>query len=148
MRFKVPQNVQREDQILGPITLRQLIVLMITGGFSYLMYTQFNKMFYMNQLQQVLIWLPLAIGAAFAFIKIRGIPLFKFCLLMIEQTVFLPRKRFWQTNASSYVSMTQNQNTKKSQKEDKTVTKSYSEQKVKNLAALLDGESPEAHRLD
>ena len=115
MRFKVPQNVQRADRIIGPVTLKQLIVLMITGGFSYVMFTQLNKMYYMNQLQQMLIWLPLAIGAAFAFIKIRGIPLFKFCLLTLEQTIFLPSKRFWQTSANSYVSMTQSETKKKKQ---------------------------------
>jgi len=148
MRFKVPQNVQREDQILGPITLKQLIVLMITGGFSYLMYTQLNKLFYMNQLQQMLIWLPLALGAAFAFVKIRGIPLFKFCLLTLEQTIFLPSKRFWQNSGDGFVSMTQNETKKEKEKEKAPETKAFSEQKVKNLAALLDGESPEANRLD
>ena len=147
MRFKVPQNVQREDQIIGPITLRQLIILMITGGFSYVMYTQLNKMYYMNQLQQMLIWIPLAIGAAFAFIQIRGIPLFKFCLLTLEQTIFLPSKRFWQPNASPHVSMTQSETKKKEKAEDGPKTKDFNQQKVKNLAALLDGESPESHRL-
>lgn len=147
MRFKVPQNVQREDQIIGPITLKQLIILMITGGFSYLMFTQLNKMYYLNQLQQVLIWTPLALGAAFSFVKIRGIPLFKFCLLTLEQTIFLPSKRFWQTSASSYVSMTQTEPTKKTKEETTAPAQVFSEQKVKNLAALLDGESPESNRL-
>ena len=148
MRFKVPQNVQREDQILGPITLRQLIVLMVTGGISYLLFTQLNELYYLNQLQQMLIWLPLAIGAAFAFVKIRGIGLFKFCLLAIEQNVFLPKKRFWQTNPSAHISMTHTETSKKTDKEEKTTTKDFSTQKVKNLAALLDGESPEQNRLD
>jgi len=148
MRFKVPQNVQREDQILGPVTLRQLIVLMVTGGISYLLFTQLNELYYLNQLQQMLIWLPLAIGAAFAFVKIRGISLFKFCLLAIEQNIFLPKKRFWQTNANAHVSMTHSETSKKEEKEETKATKDFSTQKVKNLAALLDGESPEQNRLD
>jgi len=147
MRFKVPQNVQREDQIIGPMTLRQLIILMITGGTSYVMYTQLNELYYLNQLQQMLIWVPLAIGAAFAFIKIQGIGLFSFILLALEQNIFLPKRRFWQTNASSYVSMTQGAKKKKEETVETTETSKFSQQKVKNLAALLDGESPEAHRM-
>ena len=144
----MPQNVQREDQILGPITLKQLIVLMVTGGFSYLMYTQLNQLYYMNQLQQMLIWLPLALGAAFAFVKVRGIPLFQFCLLLLEQTIFLPSKRFWQNSGDGFVSMTQNETKKETKKDEVTPTKDFSEQKVKNLAALLDGESPQSNRLE
>lgn len=147
MRFKVPQNVQRADQILGPITLKQLIILFATGGFSYLMFTQLNKMYYMNQLQQMLIWTPLALGAAFAFINIRGIPLFKFCLLTLEQTIFLPSKRFWQNTDKPYVSMTHSDSSQKKKAAEAPPTQKFSEQKVKNLAALLDGESPEVNRL-
>lgn len=147
MRFKVPQNVQREDRILGPITLKQLIVLLLTGGVSYLLFTQLNKIYYMNQLQQILIWTPLAIGAAFCFIKIKGLTLFQFILLKIEQTVFLPGTRFWQNTGDDFVSMTQSDGKKKEKEPEDEVAKDFSADKVKNLAALLDGESPEANRL-
>ena len=144
----MPQNVQREDQIIGPLTLRQLIIVMVTGGTSYVMYTQLNELYYLNQLQQMLIWVPLAIGVAFAFIKIQGIGLFSFILLALEQNVFLPKRRFWQNNASGYVSMTQSTAKEKEVKAVAPEASKFSQQKVKNLAALLDGETPQAHPIN
>ena len=35
MQFKIPQDVQRADKIVGPLTLRELIIVGIGGGFTY-----------------------------------------------------------------------------------------------------------------
>ena len=40
MRFKVPQDVQREDTIIGPITFKQLIIMIIGGGIGYYFLTK------------------------------------------------------------------------------------------------------------
>ena len=32
---KIPQNVYIEDRIVGPLTLRQTLIMAIGGGFSY-----------------------------------------------------------------------------------------------------------------
>ena len=36
---KIPQNVNIEDRIIGPVTLRHLILLMLGGGISYFLWT-------------------------------------------------------------------------------------------------------------
>lgn len=140
LRYKVPQNVQRADTIIAFITMKQLIIILITGGISYLLFMQLSKLYVLSKVELFLICIPLFIGIAFAFLKIKGIPLFKFCLLMIEQSLFLPPRRFWQPNSHTFVSMTQSF-TYKDKKEEVVEEKAVvSREKIKNLAELLDGQ--------
>jgi len=93
MQYKVPQDVQREDTIIGPITIKQLIILMVGGGISYTIYTTLSKTYFIE------IWLaPVLIVAiltlAFAFLKINSIP-FHLYLLNLLQYIIVPRKRRW-----------------------------------------------------
>ncbi|MFA6305800.1 MAG: PrgI family protein [Candidatus Gracilibacteria bacterium] len=93
MQFKVPQDVQREDTIIGPLTLRQLAILGIGGGITYGIYMGLAKSYSMA------IWLPpmvlvATITIAFAFIKIHNLEFSKFLMAYIEFN-FLPRKRIW-----------------------------------------------------
>ena len=93
MQFKVPQDVQREDTIIGPITLKQLIILGIGGGITYAIYTTLSALYFME------IWLPPIIvtsglTAAFAFLKINNLPFHLYLLTLVEY-VILPKKRIW-----------------------------------------------------
>lgn len=93
MQFKVPQDVQREDQIIGPITLRQMIILGVGGGIAYALYVSLAKTYYAE------IWFPpvaivSAITLAFAFLKIHSLPFHIFLMNLIEYYI-LPRNRFW-----------------------------------------------------
>lgn len=143
LRYKVPQNVQREDTILFFITMKQLIVLMVTGGISYLLFVQLSKIFVLSQFEIMFIALPFIAGCAFCFIKIKGIGLFQFLLLMIEQ-MLLPGRRYWQPDSGPVVSSTSTFATKKDKTDDLVPQKNISEDKIKNLADLIDngGQSP------
>ncbi len=93
MQFKVPQDVQREDQIIGPLTLRQLIIVAVGGGMAYMIYVQLSKTYYTE------VWLPpvfiiSALTVALAFLKIHGLPFHEFLMHFIEYK-FLPKKRIW-----------------------------------------------------
>lgn len=101
MQFKVPQNVQREDKIVGPLTLKQLIICGIGFAVAYAIYNTLNRDY---------IWvtwfLPVGIVAiitlAFAFLRPLDLSFTRFILRWIEFT-FLPRKRFWiQGTAETY----------------------------------------------
>lgn len=142
LRYKVPQNVQREDQILFFITMKQLVVLMVTGGISYMLYVRLNQVFILSQPAMVAITLPFLLGCAFCFIKIKGIGLFQFCLLMIEQ-LLSPNRRYWQPDSQVMVSSTTNFSIKGAEEEKVTKNKNISRDKIKNLAELIDsgGES-------
>ena len=94
MQFKVPQDVLREDKIVGFLTLRQLIICTLGGSITYALYTSLAKQYFVE------VWLlPVLFSAlvtmAFAFIRFHDIPFEKIVLLFIEYN-FKPRKRFWQ----------------------------------------------------
>jgi hypothetical protein len=91
---KIPQNVYVEDRIIGSITLRQIIICLLTGGLSYGIFSSIKAAGIMSSVTGVLAWTPLIIGAAFAFMKINGITLTRFCLLMLEKTD-KPAIRVW-----------------------------------------------------
>ena len=38
MQFQVPQFIESEDKIIGPLTIRQFIYLSIAGGFCFVLY--------------------------------------------------------------------------------------------------------------
>lgn len=69
-QYQVPQFIEVEDKIFGPLTLKQFIYLAGAGGLALIFFT----------LLPLILALPLAgvaagIGAAFAFYQINGRPL-------------------------------------------------------------------------
>ncbi|MBU1702822.1 PrgI family protein [Patescibacteria group bacterium] len=93
MQFKVPQNVQREDKIVGPLTLKQMIICAIGGTIGYAIFTALAK-FYLW-----ITWLPpvaivTIITIAFAFVRPLDLSFTKWVLRWIEFSL-LPRKRIW-----------------------------------------------------
>lgn len=93
MQFKIPQNVQMEDKIVGPLTLKHMIVLGTGGGLAYVVYIVLSRAYYWE------IWaLPVAIisilTVIIAFVKVYNVSFAKFILLFIEYNI-LPRKRKW-----------------------------------------------------
>lgn len=94
MQFKVPQDVQRADRIVGPLTMRQLIIAAIGGGIAYSLYLVLTKQYVIQ------IWLPpivfiAIITIAFAFFRFQNLPFEKVVLYFIEYK-FRPRKRIFQ----------------------------------------------------
>ncbi|MBM3256885.1 MAG: PrgI family protein [Candidatus Liptonbacteria bacterium] len=67
MQFQVPQFIETEDKIVGPLSLKQFIYIGITGGISLILYLLVELWLWL------LVSLPLvAIGIALAFVKIGG----------------------------------------------------------------------------
>ena len=96
MQFKVPQNVQIEDKILPFMTLKQLIICGVGGGFTYLIYLLLEQ-------QTPEVWIPpvLVLGLltlAVSFLKIRDIPFVEYMLLLIERYLNAT-KRSWTKSA-------------------------------------------------
>lgn len=141
MRYKVPQDVQREDQILWFITLRQLIMLLIGFGISYMIFSNMKDKYELDTVAHILIWFPAAIAAAFAFLKIKGIPLAQFILLIVEHLFFRFPKRYWiQQGGEPFVSLTTRISSLTKKKEEVGETKVFSKQKARELAKFLDGQ--------
>ena len=70
MQFQVPQFIDTEDKIVGPLTLRQFIYIAVAFGIFALLY--FTVQTWVALVLGVLI---LGIAGAFSFIKIEGRPL-------------------------------------------------------------------------
>lgn len=86
----VPQFIDVEDKILGPITVRQFIIILVGGGIDFVAYKLSD--FTLFLLQFVIVSL---ISFIVAFIKINGRPIHYF-LLNVFQTVKRPKRRVWQ----------------------------------------------------
>jgi hypothetical protein len=94
MRYTVPQFIDVEDKILGPITVRQFIIMLITSG---LMFVQYSLLTFGAFL---LMGLPtFALGGVVAFMRINGQP-FHYFLLNMAQTFSKPRLRSWNKDLS------------------------------------------------
>ena len=138
MQYKVPQNVQREDQIIGPLTLRQLAIVGIGGGISYMIYIQLSKTYFAE------IWLPpvfivAALTIALAFLKIHGLPFYQFLMHLVEYK-FLPKKRIWiQKTGNPYIPPQMKKVTK--QKISKIKETTNKEKSVQDLVSILNQEN-------
>lgn len=71
MRFQVPQFIEVEDKIFGPLTLKQFIYLAAGGGLSFLIYSLLGSII----LAALPILIVMAIVGALAFYKVNNRPL-------------------------------------------------------------------------
>lgn len=72
MQFQVPQFIDTEDKIVGPLSMRQFATLVVAAGISTVLYFSVSTWLW------VILSIPLlALGAAMAFIKINGRPFSK-----------------------------------------------------------------------
>ena len=88
-QFVVPQFIDAEDTIIGPITVRQFVILLVAGLFSTLFYRLFDFSLFL------LLSIPLIISSGvLAFLKINGVSVHYFILNLI-QTFRRPQLRVW-----------------------------------------------------
>lgn len=89
-QFVVPQFLDVEAKIIGPITGRQFIIILVTIGVEFVIYTVF-----LNLVVLILLGVPvLVIGAVFAFAKVNGQP-FHYIAINMIQTLRRPSVRVW-----------------------------------------------------
>lgn len=136
MQYKIPQNVQIEDRIVGPITFKQLFILGIGGGITYLIYLSLAKKYFIEV--WILFVAPSALlTLAMAFVKPLGVSFFHYILLFIEYMI-LPKKRHWVKGADSVRPSVFTQfGSKPSRNEKKAINKREAdEKKIENLAEI------------
>lgn len=90
MRFQVPQFIEIEDKIFGPLTLKQFIYLAGSAGIGFIIYRSLPG----------IISIPLGIafvvfGVALAFYKPDGHRPFIFLLEQAFKFYFNPKKFIW-----------------------------------------------------
>jgi len=95
MQAKVPQDVQREDKIIGPFSLKQFLYLIAAAMVGYLTFSIISKLTGSIFPGIMLGLLSFSLIAAFAVIEIQGRPLPDFMVAFIIFSL-RPRKRIWQ----------------------------------------------------
>lgn len=88
-QFVVPQFIEVEDKIFGPITVRQFLIL-LTGGIAIFISYRLADV----ALFAVLLALFGGTSLIFAFVKVNG-QTFHYFLLNVFQTVKKPGRRIW-----------------------------------------------------
>jgi len=138
MQFKVPQDVQRADTIIGPLTWRHLGILSAGGGICYAIYVRLAKTYHIE------VWLPplVIIGAltlALAFLKINNLNFERFMMCFIEYHL-LPKKRVWKKGqAEPFVSFLERKTEETQQKSKDQISKDQKKQKsIKEISKILD----------
>lgn len=96
-QFTVPQFIDVEDKIIGPITTRQFIILLATGLLIFILY----KLLAFTPFIIIAIIL-FGAGGTIAFIRINGQP-FHFFMLNALQTWRSPALRIWDKTPSEVV---------------------------------------------
>ena len=79
MQFNVPQFIDVEDRIVGPLTLKQFLYLAGAGIVAFLIWKKFKFWVFL------LIGVPIiALALALAFVKINGRPLIQFLIAVFN----------------------------------------------------------------
>jgi hypothetical protein len=89
MKYTVPQFIDVEDKIMGPLTTRQFVIMLVVCLIIALFYKLFDFSGFL------LASIPLfSVGVVFAFLRINGQP-FHYFLLNVVQTLQRPAIRVW-----------------------------------------------------
>ena len=134
MQFKVPQNVYIEDKILPFMTMRQLIISGVGGGFTYMIYLSLEH-------QSPEIWIPPvvllgAITVAVAFLKIHDIPFVKYILLVIERYLNETKRTWIKSSGDIFLSSGSPSKKKELKKAEEKSTKTKEKTTIKDVDKL------------
>lgn len=140
MQFSVPQFVEIEDKIIGPLTLKQFLIL-LGGGLIELLYRSiFNIgiLFFLLSLPTVVAFLYLAFG------RLNGRPALSSLPALLK---FLTAPKVWVFERTGDKTFTMSRK-KPAQAETKTATdRGQVTSQLKRLAYLLDQKTAEEERL-
>jgi len=91
-QYVVPQFIDAEDKIFGPITARQFIILMVVGMMVFMFFKLLPFVTFL------IVDVPLVmLGGTIAFVRINGQP-FHYFMLNLVQTLKKPHVRVWDKN--------------------------------------------------
>jgi hypothetical protein len=87
--FSVPKFIERESPIVGPLTFKQFIFILVTVVIGFIIYRTFP--FFLSLPLLVILG---ALGFSLAFLKIREIPFYK---ILLEGLTFFfkPKRLYW-----------------------------------------------------
>ncbi|OGZ63050.1 MAG: hypothetical protein A3H51_01015 [Candidatus Spechtbacteria bacterium RIFCSPLOWO2_02_FULL_38_8] len=132
MQESVPQFIDREQKLLGPLTVRQTVVLGLTVLILILSYFLLN--FFVFSILFVVLG---SSGVAIAFIKINDQPLYKVIASFFGYFV-KPRKYLWERKENDSGIPKKPKSSSRKEEMAALDTKQITESDIKNLAEFLD----------
>lgn len=131
MRFQVPQNIDLEDKLVGPLTMWQFVYLLVGGSLTYLVWKYFPLWIFW------LFGLPLALlTLAISFVKIQDQPFGHFLSWLIFYLI-KPKTRLWQKKNENMDILSDAPETKK-EKTKTAPSKKIQKQDLYHLAQQMD----------
>lgn len=130
-QFTVPQFIDVEDKIFGPITARQFVIML--AGFLLIAICYKLLAFTMFIIIGLLIF---GTSGVFAFLKINGMP-FQYFVLNFAQTLRRPQLRVWNSLYKKYSKAVE----KKEKVKAESIApprKSYTDSRLTELSLIVD----------
>jgi hypothetical protein len=127
MQYQVPQNIDLEDKIIGPLTLKQFLYLLAGGMLDYAWFTFFDTALF------ILIAIPTTLFAlAMAFARIQDQPFPKFLGSLV---IFILRPKILTWGKTPKIKIIESKGVKK----EKIIhPKATSESQIQKLAQIID----------
>ena len=100
MRFTVPQFIEREAKLIGPLTFRQFLYVGAAGLICFIIYFTFS--FTVFIISAIVLG---SIALAFAFLKINGIPLSIYLWNFFKYTLS-PKDYLWKRKGEGFNKIT------------------------------------------
>lgn len=125
-RFIVPQFIDAEDKIWGPVTVRQFIIILVGALFEFIAYklSDFSLFLFFTIINVVLVIL-------FAFYKVNGAPFHVFALNVIS-TFKKPGIRIWRKEYIKRQEFKSKEELKEEKQKAKKKEESFTKQLVPN----------------
>lgn len=138
-QFTVPQFIDVEDKIFGPITVRQFVIILSGSLMIFIIYKFFSLLYLITVGGFILINMIL-----FAFFKVAGRP-FHFFVLNFVQTILNPSLRVWKNLPGSVI--------KEEIMEHRVETKrvrqrQYNTSRLAELSLIVDTQGKFKHEID
>ncbi|MFH1749759.1 MAG: PrgI family protein [bacterium] len=129
MQFQVPQNIDMEDKIVGPLTMKNFLILLFGGMFVYVIF-----LLPLPRAVSIVIAVPIIIALLLvSFIKIQDQSFPKFFTSLVYFWL-RPKKRVWsQKDILPEIKIKD-----KPKKEEIHISKQVSSQAIQKLAEIVD----------
>lgn len=129
MQYKVPQNIDKQDEIVGPLTIVQFSYLAIAFAMDFLLFKS------MPRFTSIMLIIPISlIAIGLAFVKVNDKPLIEFLTAMV--TFFQKSKvRVWHKTSDEPILQVKQTIVEKKQA---SVHKDFDQAKVSELSHTLD----------
>jgi hypothetical protein len=131
-QFVVPQFIEAEDRIIGPVTTRQFLIMLVTSMFLGILF-KLLPFLYFILCGVVLFTFALVV----AFVKVNGMP-FHFFLLNITQTMQKARVRVWDKTPTSADLQRYLKKEEKEEKVEPPRKRAYKSSHLRELTLVVD----------